>query len=93
MAKNNYKDVNYFENRPDIVKIFEDLEKLHDFCRFEMLPFNEADLYNRTSPVWNQFYNANRPKKPWDGTRKPRGEYNRSGGNNNHRQRNDNFSR
>ena len=84
MAKN-YRDVNYFENRPDIVKIFDDLEKFKDFCRFELCDFNEANLYNRDSQVWNNYYYSTRP-------RKPRVEYNRSG-NNNFRQRNDNFSR
>ena len=69
MAKN-YKDGNYFENRPDIVRIFDDLEKFLDFCRFELSPFNEADLYNRDSQVWNQFYYASRPKKPWNGEKK-----------------------
>ena len=83
MAKN-YRDVNYFENRPDIVKIFDDLEKFKDFCRFELCDFNEANLYNRDSQVWNNYYYSTRP-------RKPRGEYNRGG--NNYRQRNDNFSR
>jgi hypothetical protein len=90
MAKN-YKDYSYFENRPDVVKIFDDLDKLRDFCRFELLPFDEADLYNRASPVWNQYFHATRPRKP-RGEWQQRGEYNRSG-NNNHRQRNDNFSR
>ena len=37
----------YFESHPEIVKIFEDLEKFHDFCRFEMIKFDEADLYNK----------------------------------------------
>ena len=80
MAKN-YRDVDYFETRPDIVKIFDDLEKFKDFCRFELCEFNEANLYNRESQIWNNFYHANRPKRPWTGDRKPRTEYNRSGGN------------
>ncbi len=84
MAKN-YRDVNYWEAKPEIVKIFDDLEKFKDFCRFELCDFNEANLYNRDSQEWNNYYYSTRP-------RKPRGEYNR-GGNNNYRQRNDNFSR
>jgi hypothetical protein len=84
MAKN-YRDVNYFENRPDIVKIFDDLEKFKDFCRFELCEFNEANLYNRDSQIWNNYYHSTRP-------RKPRGEWQQRG-NNNYRQRNDNFSR
>jgi hypothetical protein len=70
MAKN-YNDYAYFENRPDVVKIFDDLDKLLDFCRLELLPFNQADLYNRMSPVWNQYYQSTRPRKPWNGEKKP----------------------
>jgi hypothetical protein len=78
MAKN-YKDYVYFENRPDVVKIFEDLEKFQDFCRMEMAPFDESHLYNRDSWVWRNFEKSLRPKKAWDNTRKPRSEFNRSG--------------
>jgi hypothetical protein len=85
MAKN-YNNINYFETRPDIVKIFDDLEKLHDFCRFEMLPFNQSDLYNRASPVWNQYYQSTRPRKP-RGEWQQRGEYNRGGNYNNNNNR------
>jgi hypothetical protein len=59
MAKN-YRDVNYWETKPEIVKIFDDLEAFHDFCRFEMAPFNEADLYNNRSWVWRNFADKNR---------------------------------
>ena len=31
--------------KPEVEKIFEDLEKWHDHCRFNLLPFNPADLY------------------------------------------------
>ena len=73
-------NVSYFESRPDIVKIFDDLEKFHDYCRFEMVEFNEANLYNRASPIWNQYFNSTRPRKQreWNGSR----EYNRSGNGN-----------
>jgi hypothetical protein len=59
MAKN-YKGYAYFDNNPNIVKIFDDLEALLDFCRFELLPFNQADLYNKESDVWKRFLQANR---------------------------------
>jgi hypothetical protein len=80
MAKN-YKNVSYFEDRPDVVKVFEDLEKFLDFCRFEMCEFNEANLYNRSSQVWNNYYHSQRPKKPWNNDRRPRNDFNRSGSN------------
>jgi hypothetical protein len=44
MAKN-YKDINYFETRPDVVKVFDDVEAWHDHCRFNLLDFNPADVY------------------------------------------------
>jgi hypothetical protein len=70
MSKN-YKGQSYFENRPDIVKIFDDLEAFHDWCRFEMVPFDESHLYNRESWVWRNFDKSRRPKKAWTGERKP----------------------
>ena len=70
MAKD-YRSISYFETRPDVVRIFDDLEKFHDFCRFELHPFNEADLYNRSSYVWRAYENSKRPRKQWNGERKP----------------------
>lgn len=61
MAKT-YKNNAYFTNRPDVSQIFDDLDKLRDFCRDKSLPFNEADLYNRSSPVWNRYYNYTQKK-------------------------------
>ena len=31
--------------KPEVTKIFEDLEKWHDHCRFELIDFNPKDLY------------------------------------------------
>lgn len=39
----------YFERRPDIVKLFDDLDDYKDFCRFELREFNPADLYKKSS--------------------------------------------
>ncbi len=82
---NNYKNVSYFESRPDIVKIFDDLEKLLDFCRFNLLPFNEADLYNNRSVVWREFENSKRGYRDHDNRpREWKKSYNRSGNNRNY---------
>jgi hypothetical protein len=70
MAKN-YKDINYFETRPDIVKLFDDLEAFHDWCRTELCEFNEGYLYNRESWQWRNFDKSRRPKKAFTGERKP----------------------
>ena len=70
MAKN-YKDYSYFENRPDVVKLFEELEAFHNWCRMELCEFNEGHLYNRESWQWRNFDKSRRPKKPFTGERKP----------------------
>jgi hypothetical protein len=69
MAKN-YKEINYFETRPDIVKIFDDLEAFHNWCRLEMAPFDESHLYNRESWAWRNYDKSRRPKNA-NGERKP----------------------
>jgi len=58
----NYRGYEYFKNNPEIVKIFDDLESFHNFCRMEMFPFNEADLYNKSSWVWRNYEKSLRLK-------------------------------
>jgi hypothetical protein len=61
----------YFADRPDVVKIFDDLDQFRDFCRFEGFNFNEADLYNKKAFVFREFeyWKSNnfklRPRKPF----------------------------
>jgi len=62
MAKINKGSYVSSQTRQDINQIFDDLDKLRDFCRDKMLPFDEADLYNRSSPVWNRYYNHTQKK-------------------------------
>ena len=70
MAKN-YKEIDYFASRPDIVKLFDDLDAFRDYCRIELHPFDESHLYNRESWVWRNFEKTRRPRKPFTGERKP----------------------
>ena len=39
-------------NFPPVNKIFDDLDKFRDYCRFEGKVFNEKDLYKSDAPVW-----------------------------------------
>jgi hypothetical protein len=68
MAKN-YKTFSYFESRPDVVKIFEDLEAFHDFCRMEMRKFDPAELYRKDSKSWSAYMASTRPRKAYQGNR------------------------
>jgi hypothetical protein len=35
----------YLTMKPEVSKIFADLDVWHDHCRFEMIAFDQADLY------------------------------------------------
>jgi len=72
----NYKDYRYFENRPDVVKVWDDLEVYHDWCRLELCDFNQADLYRKDSVNYGAFLASKRPRKPYQGN-KPRWDNNR----------------
>lgn len=67
----NTTTVRYFDRRPDVVKLFDDLEAFYEFCRFELLEWNPANLYNRESYPWRAFDQSRRPKKTWNNDRKP----------------------
>ena len=57
--------------KQEVVRIFDDLESLLDFCRIELKPFSPTDLYNKESQIWRDFEYSKRPKKQWNGERKP----------------------
>ena len=42
-------------NFPPVDKVFDDLDKFRDYCRFEGKPFDEADLYNDKAWVWQAY--------------------------------------
>ena len=66
MAKN-YRDVNYFASRPDVVKVWDDLDAYLDFCRFELRDFNPADLYRKDSANYQAYLASKRPRRPYQG--------------------------
>jgi hypothetical protein len=39
-------------NFPPVNKIFDDLDKFRDYCRFEGKVFDEVALYKRDHPSW-----------------------------------------
>jgi hypothetical protein len=61
----NYKNQSYFESRPDVVKVWNDLEAYHDWCRFELCEFNPAHLYDKSNSNYRAYLNSTRPQKPW----------------------------
>lgn len=55
------KNTEYFRNRPDVVKIFDDLDDFRAFCKEKFIKFDEANLYKRSSYEWRAFLNRNKP--------------------------------
>lgn len=53
--------------KPEVTKIFEDLEKWHDHCRFNLLNFDPKDLYK--SKEYRDF------ARPYNGERKFKKEF------------------
>jgi hypothetical protein len=66
MAKN-YKDIQYFATRPDVVKVWEDLEAYLDWCRIELREYNPAELYRKEAPNYSAYLAGKRPRRPYQG--------------------------
>jgi hypothetical protein len=62
--------------KPEVSKIFDDLEAWLDHCRFNLLDFNPADLYR--TQEYRYFVNRGKPREGYKG-KNPRYE-NRSNG-------------
>ena len=56
--------------KPEVTKIFDDLEAWHDQCRFELIDFNPADLY-KSKAYRDWIYYSGRKNRPRDGERRP----------------------
>jgi hypothetical protein len=53
-----YKEANTMTiefNREAYNKVFDDLEKFKDYCRFEAKPFDEKSLYKKGDNVWEGY--------------------------------------
>lgn len=77
----------YLTMKNEVNKIFDDLEAFHDFCRFELCEFNPAHLYDKSNANYRAFLDSQRPRREFRKEYKPRGEYNRAGGQNRNYQR------
>jgi hypothetical protein len=57
--------------KPEVTKIFDDLDAWLDHCRFNLLPFNPADLYKSQDYRSFNWKNGGGERKPYRGN-KPR---------------------
>lgn len=63
----------YLTMKPDVEKVFDDLDAYLDFCRFELRDFNPAHLYDRSNINYRAYLDSLRPPRQWQerGERKP----------------------
>jgi hypothetical protein len=64
--KINYKQISYFQTRPDVVKVFDDLDNYLDWCRFELRDFNPAHLYDRSNENYKAYLESQNRHRRWD---------------------------
>jgi len=55
--------------KQQVEKIFDDLDRYLDFCRFELRDFNPAHLYDKDNENYRAFLNSQRPQRRWDNNR------------------------
>ena len=57
------KAMSYWEEKPEVVNIFDDLDKFRVFCRNYGFKFDEKDLYNKNSRTWQFFLDPSKLRK------------------------------
>ena len=77
MAKN-YRDIDYFGTRPDVVKVWGNLEAYYEWCRIELREFDPSEMYRKDAPNYGAFLYAKRPRRPYMGN-KPKWDNNNNG--------------
>lgn len=65
MAREQYKK--YFTMKPEVTRIFDELDRFRQFCADYGFPFNEAHLGNEYSPYGDylRFQNGRWPRDNW----------------------------
>ena len=53
----------YLTMKPEVNKIFDDLEAYQDFCRFELCEFNPSHLYDKSNVNYRRFLDSQRFRK------------------------------
>jgi hypothetical protein len=61
--------------KPQVEKVFDDLDNYLDFCRFELREFNPAHLYDKSNHNYRAFLNSQRPPRQWGNRNNKRERY------------------
>ena len=61
----------YLTMKLEVTKVFDDLDRYLDFCRFELRDFNPTHLYDKTNENYRAFLDSQKPQRAWQ-DRRPR---------------------
>ena len=53
----------YLRMSPEVTKIYNDLDAWLNYCRFQMIKYDEADLYK--SPAYKEWQERRRKREQW----------------------------
>jgi hypothetical protein len=57
----------YLTMKPEVSRVFDDLDAYLDFCRIELRDFNPAHLYDKNNDNYRAFLDSKRPRRPYQG--------------------------
>jgi hypothetical protein len=57
----------YLTMKPEVTRIFDDLDRYLDFCRIELRDFNPSHLYDKGNENYRAFLDNQRPRRPYQG--------------------------
>ena len=63
----------YLRMSPEVTKIYNDLDAWLNYCRFNMIKYDEADLYR--SPEYKEWQERRKRRQQWQQRNESRGGY------------------
>lgn len=63
----------YLRMSPEVSKIYNDLDAWLNYCRFNMIKYDEADLYK--SPEYKEWQERRKRRQQWQQRNEARGGY------------------
>ena len=63
----------YLRMSPEVTKVYNDLDAWLNYCRFNMIKYDEADLYK--SPEYKEWQERRKRRQQWQQRNEGRGGY------------------
>jgi hypothetical protein len=67
----------YLTMKPEVTRIYDDLDAYLDYCRITLQPFTPTDLYRKESATYQAYLNSKRWSRPYNNNRPRNNNYDR----------------